>query len=97
MNAPFTTGLADIVDCLGTVKAEIAALQAKEKELADRLKLTGLTEIDGTLFRATVCTSDRETVDTKSLRADLGEDCIKPYLRSQPVTICRVNARKTSK
>jgi len=93
----FATGLADIVDTLGTVKAEIAALQAKEKQLTDRLKLTGLSEIDGTLFRATVCTSDRETVDTKSLRVDLGEDCIKPYLRVSAITICRVNARKTSK
>jgi hypothetical protein len=92
----FVSGLADMVDSLGTVKAEIAALQAKEKELVDKLKLTGLKEIDGTLFRATVCSTNRETVDTKSLRADLGENIIAPYLRNQLVTICRVNARKTS-
>lgn len=89
--------LGNIVDDLGTVKAEIAALQEKEKALTEKLKLTGLTEIDGTLFRATVSTSTRETVDTKTLRADLGEDLVKPYLRTTPVSTVRVSARKTSK
>lgn len=89
--------LADIVDDLGTVKAEIAALQEKEKALVAKLKLTGLSAIDGTLFRATVSVSDRETVDAKALRADLGEDLIKPYLRTTPVETLRVSARKTSK
>ena len=100
MNAPATfnpsVALANIVDDLGTVKAEIAALQEKEKALVAKLKLTGLDEIDGTLFRATISTAERETVDIKALRADLGEDIIKTYLRSTPVATCRVSARKTS-
>jgi hypothetical protein len=101
MNAPTTfnavVALAALVDDLGTVKAEIAALLEKEKALTEKIKRTGLTEINGTLFRATVSTCDRESIDVKQLRADLGEDCIKPYLRSTPVSTCRVSAHKTSK
>lgn len=100
MNAttPFNPAiaLADMVDELGTVKAEIAALQNREKILTDKLKLTGLTEIDGTLFRATVSTCERETVDTKRLRADLGDAIMAAYLVKTSVSTCRVNARKTS-
>jgi hypothetical protein len=89
--------LGNIVDDLGTVKAEIAALQEKEKALVAKLKLTGMNEINGTLFRATISDAERETVDTKQLRADLGEELIAPYLRSTSVSTCRVSARKTSK
>jgi hypothetical protein len=89
--------LATVVDDLGTVKAEIAALQEKEKALVAKLKLTGMNEINGTLFRATISDAERETVDTKALRADLGEDLIAPYIRTTSVSTCRVSARKTSK
>lgn len=88
--------LADIVDELGTVKAEIATMQAKEKALVAKLTATGLTEIDGSLFRATVSTCDRTTVKTKELRADMGDDVLKDYLSTSSVTTVRVNARKTS-
>lgn len=101
MNAPVTFNaqdlLADIVDDLGTVKAEIAALQEKEKALIAKLKATGLSELDGTLFRATMSTAPRETIDTKRLRADLGDDIISAYVVTTSVTACRVGARKTSK
>jgi hypothetical protein len=101
MNAPATfnaaEALASLVDELGAVKADIAALQEREKELIAKLKLTGLAEINGSLFRATVSTSDRETVKTKELREALGEDLIAPFLSSTSVTTVRVAARKTSK
>jgi hypothetical protein len=42
-----------------------------------------------------VILSERETVDTKRLRADLGEAIIAPYLSRSLVTTLKVTARKT--
>lgn len=84
------------VDELAKVKAQIAALQVQEKALTATLKATGMDRIIGTLHEATISLSERETVDTKALRADLGEDCIAPYLRVTQVETLRITARVTS-
>lgn len=43
-----------IVDKLGEIKARVSALQKEEKALREALVETGLTEVNGKLFRATV-------------------------------------------
>lgn len=83
------------VDELAAVKAEIAVLQEREKILVASLKATGLERIHGTLHDAVISLSERETVDTKALRADLGEDIIQPYLKRTLVETLKVTARKT--
>jgi hypothetical protein len=83
------------VDELAEVKAQIAALQLREKALVDALKATGMERIVGTLHEAVVSLSERQTVDTKALRADLGEDLVAPYLRTTEITTLKVTARKT--
>ena len=82
------------VDELGLIKAQIAELEQKEKALTDALKATGLDAFAGTFFDCTVSRTDRETVDAKALRADLGEDLIKPYIKSSPVVTLRLVAKK---
>ena len=57
--------LAIIVDQLGAIKAQIASLEEAESALKARLVASGQTEIDGTLFRATVRQSERWTLDRK--------------------------------
>ncbi len=94
IEAPVIAAVA--VDELATVKAQIAALQVREKALVAALKATGMDRIVGTLHEAVISLSERETIDTKALRADLGEDCIKPYLRITDVETLRLTARKTS-
>lgn len=84
------------VDELAEVKAKIADLQKIEKALTASLKATGLERIVGTKHEATISLSERETVDVKQLRADLGEDIIQPYLRTTLVETLRVTARVAS-
>src|ERR1700681_4350183 len=44
----------DLADQLGTLKAEIAALEDREKSLRDELIRRGGAEIEGTVYRATI-------------------------------------------
>jgi ABC-type sugar transport system ATPase subunit len=84
------------VDELADVKAKIAELQIREKALVAALKALGKDRVIGTLHECTISLSERETVDTKALRADLGEDIIQPYLRRTLVETLKVTGRKTS-
>jgi predicted phage-related endonuclease len=83
------------VDELADVKAKIAELQVREKALVAALKALGKDRVIGTLHECTISLSERETVDTKQLRADLGEDIIQPYLRRTLVETLKVTGRKT--
>jgi|SRR5215831_8185964 len=83
------------VDTLAAIKAQIAKLQEREKELTEGLKATGRDRILGTLHEASISLAERTTVDTKRLRADLGEEIIAPYLNTTLVTSLRITARKT--
>jgi hypothetical protein len=91
----YVINLAQMVDELAELKAAIAPLQEREQFLKDQLKATGRERIDGTEHTAVVSLSERETVDAKALRADLGEDIIQPYLRRALVTVIKLTARKT--
>lgn len=83
------------VDELAQIKAQIAALQEREKTLVDALKATGMERIDGTLHTAVISLSERKTLDTKKLAADLGEDALAPYYRVSDVMTLKVTAKKT--
>jgi predicted phage-related endonuclease len=83
------------VDELAEVKAQIAELEKREKALVASLKATGMERIDGTYHTAVISLSERETVDTKQLRADLGEDIIAPYLRRTVVETLKITGRRT--
>lgn len=82
------------VDELAELKARIAPLQERADALVAQLKSTGLERIDGTLHTAVVSLSERETVDSKALRAELGEAIIAPFLRRTLVETLKVTARK---
>lgn len=70
------------VDELGIIKAQIAELEQKEKALTDALKATGLDKFAGTYYDCTISRSERANFDIKALRADLGEDVCKPYVKA---------------
>lgn len=90
-----TIDLTAVVDELASLKSTIAPLQEREAMLKDLLKATGRDRIDGTDHTAVVSLSERETVDSKRLRADLGETIIAPYLNRSLVTAIKLTARKT--
>jgi hypothetical protein len=100
-NTEFLTGpiavieLAAMVDELAKLKAQIAPLQEREAIIKDALKATGMERIDGSKHTAVISLSERETVDTKRLRADLGEAIIAPYLSRSLVETLKLTARRT--
>ena len=59
----------DLCDRLGFVLAQIAELNEQSKELKPGLIASGLTEVEGDLFRATVSVATVCTVDWKSVAA----------------------------
>lgn len=59
--------LQQTVDELGVIKAQIAELEVRERELRERLVKSGKYEVDGELFRATVATTTVERVDYKEV------------------------------
>lgn len=85
--------LVKTVDQLGAVKAQIAALTRAEKALKEVLTASGLTEIDGTTFRATVSESTRETLDMDAVRAKLSPQFIAAHTNVTEVTTVRVVAQ----
>ena len=85
---------AALVDELGLLKAQIAALEAREKEITAALKNGGRDAYAGQLYDCTVSTSERTTVKTKELRADMGDDVLKDYLTTSTVTTLKVTAKK---
>lgn len=61
------------VDQLGALKAQIAPLTKDEAALKDDLKASGLTEIDGQQFRATISHSEAEGLNLDRVRALLDD------------------------
>lgn len=59
--------LPSIVDQLGDLKARISDLETEEAALRDKLVASGLTEIEGTLFRCTVSRGEVTKTDYKSV------------------------------
>lgn len=83
-----------LVDELGLLKAQIAALEAREKEITQALKDGGCETYAGKLYDCTVSLSERENIDMKRLKADLG-DVVAEYLKEPiQITTLRVTAKK---
>lgn len=89
-----------IVDDLGRLKARISKLQAIEDQLAARLRESGETEVDGSLFRATISTYESTKVAWKAVVESLPKSAsltrkINANTSVSETTSVRVVARKT--
>ncbi len=89
------TTTAALVDELGTIRAQIAALQSDEKQMKARLVDLGEKHIDGDLFKATVVESNRNTVDWKAVAEKLNpsHQLIAAHTRKSVVTSVRTAAK----
>lgn len=85
--------LAKKVDELGKLKAQIAALCEKESEIKVLLIDSGVSEIDGYKYRATVSVSERETLNSERVRALLTPSQLAKVTDKRTVTAVRVCAR----
>jgi hypothetical protein len=82
----------DLADQLGTLKAEIAALEDREKSLRDELIRRGGAEIEGAMYRATISDAVRWTLDAKGVKAEMGEAWWDARCRQSLVTTVAVTA-----
>lgn len=84
-----------IADKLGQLKAQIADLEKTETELKKQLLESGVEEAIGKLFRVSVATFEKATVDYKQLVADLEvpESKLKKYTTVKDQTRISVLAR----
>ena len=72
----------ELVDQLGSVKAEIADLETRQQSLRAELLKRCITEAEGAVYAATVTQAVRWTLDAKAVRAELGDDCLERALQA---------------
>jgi hypothetical protein len=87
------TNLPDI-DRLGALLAHIAELSAQADLIKAQLKELPDGAYEGKLFRVTVSTSTRETLDMAAVRAHLSRQFIQAHTRETETQTVRVVARK---
>ena len=83
----------EIVDQLGTVKAEIADLETREKLLRAELLKRCVIEAEGAQYAAAVTQAVRWTLDTKAVRSEMGDAWFDRRCKQALVTNVTVAAR----
>jgi hypothetical protein len=81
------------VDRLGALLAQQAELEKVIKAIKAELVASGETVHEGTLFRATVSTSERAKLDLDAVREKLSPQFLRAHTSFTPVTTVRVVAR----
>jgi hypothetical protein len=87
------SNLVATIDALGELKAQIAALQTKEKELKKALGDLKPGAYEGDLFRLTLSQSIRETLDMDAVREKLSPQFITAHTRQTEVRTFKLGAR----
>jgi len=80
----------DLADQLGAVKAEIAALEDREKNLRDELIQRGVSECQGAAFGASITEGIRWTLNTQAVKSEMGLAWYDARCRQQTVTTVSV-------
>ena len=87
------TNATKLIDDLGLIKAQIAELTKQESALKAAIVAMGEGAHDGDLFRATVSTSERETLDMAAVRDKLSPQFVAAHTKVSTVTCVKVVAR----
>ena len=85
--------LSQLADDLGFLKAKIAELTSQEKALKEKLIASKCTGVNGDVFRVTISTSERESLDMKAVREKLSPQFIAAHTSVTEVTTVKVVAR----
>jgi len=83
----------EVVDQLGSVKAQISDLETREKALRDELIRRGITAASGDAYGANVSSAVRWSLDIKALKAEFGADWYDRHCRQALVTTVKVEPR----
>jgi hypothetical protein len=86
---------AELVDRLGTIKAELAALSTDEKEIVEKLKAKGVAVYSGEFFDANVFESSSSKLNKEALckKHKLMSKWIAACTTTTETTVCKVTAR----
>src|SRR4051812_48095642 len=82
----------DLADELGTVKAQIADLETREKALRDELIRRGVSDIEGAAYSATITQAVRWTLNTAAIKAEMGLTWYDARCRQSVITTVAVKA-----
>src|SRR6266550_9128555 len=82
----------DLADQLGTLKAEIADLEARKRTIAGELIRRSDGEVEGSFYRATISDAVRWTLDAKAVRSEMGEPWWNARCRQALITTVAVKA-----
>jgi hypothetical protein len=97
-SSPFhNLSVSDLADRLGHAKAALADAQAAESALRAELIARGVSEAEGALFRATVTSGSRWTLNADTIREEMGELWTVARSKVATVTTVRVSARTGSR
>jgi len=87
------TNLSATIDAWGELKAEMAALELREKALKAALADLEPGAYEGEQYRLTISDSIRESLDMKAVRAHLSRQFIAAHTRETPTRTHKVVAR----
>lgn len=82
--------LAVKADQLGLLNAQLAALEREAEALKKELKASGLASIPGSLYKVTIATSQRTSLDSTAVRSYLTPEQVDACTRTSTVTAITV-------
>jgi regulator of replication initiation timing len=82
-----------LADQIGSLDAQIKALQEQLEELKEEAKASGLDEIEGRVFIVSIGKSIRASLDTASVKKELGQSWYDDHCKMAEVTTVRIKAR----
>jgi len=87
------TNLSATIDMFGAICAEIASLEADKAKLRKQLIEMVDGAAEGDLFRVTISTTERETLDMAAVRAKLSPQFVAAHTKVTEVTVVKASAR----
>ena len=79
-----------LADQIGQLDAEIKALTEQLDALKEQAKASGLDEIEGRIFKVSIGKSIRASLDTASLKKELGQQWYDDRCKLAEVTTIRI-------
>ena len=86
-----------LVDQLGNINSQIAALEKQAKAIKEELIGNGVENVEGAVYVAKIVTQYRETLDMAAVRANLSPQFVTAHTSTAVVTSVRVSVRKDLK
>lgn len=87
------SNLSTLADEIGRLDAMKAALEEKLSALKAEFKAAGVEKVEGELFVITQSTAIRQTLDTNSVKAEMGQSWFDDHSKLAEVTTVRVKAK----